>query len=285
MPSKAGRVRMPPDNRLPVSASLKTSDIWKNSVGYDPYASVEEINKRELKKQEETNEEINEKAKSLFSLARLTGTASATIPGACTLCNHIGHLPYQCRNLISLEKLNFQSDIKEEAEDDLKERRNLGIVSDSDGSDGSSSDDGSDSSSGRSSSGERSSSGTRDSRDSAREKTKKEKDKKRRRKREKRRDKREGRSWKEESRSHRKERSSHRKESRSHKREKRTHEEKRSRKHEKRTRKDKAERRRHSSRDSDKPNVKKKEKRKRRTTETYEESVRGKRHRRSSSSS
>ncbi|ANQ08541.1 Uncharacterized protein PCOAH_00030910 [Plasmodium coatneyi] len=231
MPSKAGRVRMPPDNRLPVSASLKTSDIWKNSVGYDPYASVEEISKRELKKKEETNEEINEKAKSLFSLARLTGTASATIPGACTLCNHIGHLPYQCRNLISLEKLNFQNDIKEEAEDDLKERRNLGIVSDSDSSEGSS-DDG------------------RDSEDSERE-TKKKKKRKHKRKREKRRDKRERRSRKEERRPH--------------------DEEKRSRKHAKRRDKDKAERRRHSSRDRNKPNVKKKEKRKRRRSETDNE--------------
>ncbi|CAG9475034.1 unnamed protein product [Plasmodium vivax] len=264
MPSKAGRVRMPPDNRLPVSASLKTSDIWKNSVGYDPYASVEEINKRELKKKEATNEEINEKAKSLFSLARLTGTASATIPGACSLCNHIGHLPYQCRNLISLEKLNFQRDIKEEAEDDLKERRNLGIVSDSGGSSGSSSDDCSSSDSG-------SSSGGRGSRDSARERRRKEKHKRRRRKRE-------GRSRKEERRSHKGERRRHKEKRRSRK------EERQPRKHAKRTGRDKSERRRHSSRDRDKSNVKK-EKRKRRTSETDEEGGRAKRHRGRSSSS
>ncbi|EDL43531.1 hypothetical protein PVIIG_04799 [Plasmodium vivax India VII] len=270
MPSKAGRVRMPPDNRLPVSASLKTSDIWKNSVGYDPYASVEEINKRELKKKEATNEEINEKAKSLFSLARLTGTASATIPGACSLCNHIGHLPYQCRNLISLEKLNFQRDIKEEAEDDLKERRNLGIVSDSGGSSGSSSDDCS-SSDGGSSSDSGSSSGGRGSRDSARERRRKEKHKRRRRKRE-------GRSRKEERRSHKGERRRHKEKRRSRK------EERQPRKHAKRTGRDKSERRRHSSRDRDKSNVKK-EKRKRRTSETDEEGGRAKRHRGRSSSS
>ncbi|KJP88853.1 hypothetical protein AK88_01543 [Plasmodium fragile] len=270
MPSKAGRVRMPPDNRLPVSASLKTSEIWKNSVGYDPYASVEEINTRELKKKEATNEEINEKAKSLFSLARLIGTASATIPGACTLCNHIGHLPYQCRNLISLEKINFQSDIKEEAEDDLKERRNLGIVSDTSGGSDSSSD------SDDSSSDSDSSSGRSDSRDSARKTRKKEKHrkskKKSRHKHEKRREKRDRRSRKEEGRSHKNERRSH-------------EEEKKSRKHAKRTGKDKTERHRHRSRDRDKANVKKKEKRKRRTRATDDERVREKRHRGSSSSS
>jgi len=34
MPSSAGRVRMPHNNRMTTSASLKTSDIWSKTIGY-----------------------------------------------------------------------------------------------------------------------------------------------------------------------------------------------------------------------------------------------------------
>lgn len=37
MPATAGRIRMPANNRLSVSDSLKVSEIWQKSVGYDPY--------------------------------------------------------------------------------------------------------------------------------------------------------------------------------------------------------------------------------------------------------
>ncbi|GAW81469.1 hypothetical protein, conserved [Plasmodium gonderi] len=251
MPSKAGRVRMPADNRLPVSASLKTSEIWKNSVGYDPYASIEELNNKELKKNESRNEEINEKAKSLFNLAVLTGTSSTTIPGACTLCNHIGHLPYQCRNFITIEELNFQRDIKEEAEDDLKERKNLGIVSSSDSGSESGSESGSNSGSG-------SDSGS----DAYVKRRRREKHKKKKHKLEKRRDKHE--------------------ERRKHKRE-----ERRKHKHEERRRhklggKMERENDHHSSKKHSKLNMNEKEKRKKRTRERGNEGGERKRHRKRS---
>ncbi|CAD2094797.1 conserved Plasmodium protein, unknown function [Plasmodium vinckei brucechwatti] len=139
MPSKVGRVRMPANNRLPVSASLKTSEIWKKSVGYDPYASVEELNS----KKETKNEEINEKAQHLFNIARVTGNISTTIPGACTRCNHVGHLSYQCRNFINLDEYDIRNDMKENEENELKERKNLGLISstDSDSNSDSESDD------------------------------------------------------------------------------------------------------------------------------------------------
>ncbi|CDU18787.1 uncharacterized protein PY17X_1109300 [Plasmodium yoelii] len=140
MPSKVGRVRMPANNRLPVSASLKTSEIWKKSVGYDPYASVEELNS----KKETKNEEINEKAQHLFNIARVTGNISTTIPGACTRCNHVGHLSYQCRNFINLDEYDIRNDMKGDEENELKERKNLGLISSTD--DDSSSDSESDNS-------------------------------------------------------------------------------------------------------------------------------------------
>ena len=39
MPATAGRVRMPHDNRMHTSASLGTHSVWKNVIGYDPYAA------------------------------------------------------------------------------------------------------------------------------------------------------------------------------------------------------------------------------------------------------
>ncbi|XP_055388912.1 uncharacterized protein LOC129617954 [Condylostylus longicornis] len=48
------------------------------------------------------NEQIEEKARGLFALARLTGSSSSTTPGACRKCGQVGHLPFQCRNYLSL---------------------------------------------------------------------------------------------------------------------------------------------------------------------------------------
>lgn len=39
MPATAGRVRMPHNNRMHSSAALKMTGIWKDTIGYDPYAA------------------------------------------------------------------------------------------------------------------------------------------------------------------------------------------------------------------------------------------------------
>jgi hypothetical protein len=36
MPSTAGRVRMPANNKVVVSSSLNTSAVWRDVVKYDP---------------------------------------------------------------------------------------------------------------------------------------------------------------------------------------------------------------------------------------------------------
>merc|ERR1712107_744178 len=88
MTSKAER------NRLSVSDSLKTHDVWQKSVGHDPYAGVEE---GEPSGFPEVGE-INSSSKGLFRLAQLTGNSSTLSPGACKRCGQVGHLFYQCRN-------------------------------------------------------------------------------------------------------------------------------------------------------------------------------------------
>ncbi len=57
--------RMPHNNRLSTSASLKTHDIWKSTIGHDPYADTTEENEKTEKAKLD-----QEKAKTLLKLAR-----------------------------------------------------------------------------------------------------------------------------------------------------------------------------------------------------------------------
>eukprot|EP00922_Rhytidocystis_sp_ex-Travisia-forbesii_P047114 GHVS01070213.1.p1 GENE.GHVS01070213.1~~GHVS01070213.1.p1 ORF type:complete len:205 (+),score=59.32 GHVS01070213.1:413-1027(+) len=103
MPATAGRVRMPANNRLSVSDSLRTSEIWQKSVGYDPYAPDSPAAAAGVGGGvDEVSGGINDRAKGLFALARLTGSSSAITPGGCKKCGQLGHLSFQCRNLLSI---------------------------------------------------------------------------------------------------------------------------------------------------------------------------------------
>eukprot|EP00922_Rhytidocystis_sp_ex-Travisia-forbesii_P034623 GHVS01051445.1.p1 GENE.GHVS01051445.1~~GHVS01051445.1.p1 ORF type:complete len:201 (+),score=55.22 GHVS01051445.1:120-722(+) len=124
MPATAGRVRMPANNRLSVSDSLRTSEIWQKSVGYDPYAPDAPANGGA----EEASAGINDRAKGLFALARLTGSSSAVTPGGCKKCGQIGHLSFQCRNLLSVSSKKKEVGLKgiqEKKEEDEEEDEEL----------------------------------------------------------------------------------------------------------------------------------------------------------------
>merc|ERR1712032_212001 len=57
-----GRIRMPYNNRVSTSGALRTNDIWRKTIGYDPHASHSEF---------ETQEIISEeKKRSLMELVR-----------------------------------------------------------------------------------------------------------------------------------------------------------------------------------------------------------------------
>lgn len=56
MPASAGRVRMPHNNRMSTSATLKTHAIWQTAIGHDPYAN-------ESEKQENTRDDKADKEK------------------------------------------------------------------------------------------------------------------------------------------------------------------------------------------------------------------------------
>lgn len=66
MPASAGRVRMPHNNRMSTSATLKTHSIWQTAIGHDPYANEteKEENARDTKADAEKLEKVMEMAKS-----------------------------------------------------------------------------------------------------------------------------------------------------------------------------------------------------------------------------
>ena len=65
MPATAGRVRMPHNNRMTTSATLKTTAIWQKTIGHDPYANAEE------KQKPSSNPEADaEKLRNVMEMAR-----------------------------------------------------------------------------------------------------------------------------------------------------------------------------------------------------------------------
>mmetsp|Transcript_12962 Transcript_12962/g.38561 ORF Transcript_12962/g.38561 Transcript_12962/m.38561 type:complete len:221 (-) Transcript_12962:162-824(-) len=120
MPASAGPSgRMPSNNRLSVSDSLKTHDIWQKAVGYDPYAGGDEGGAQDSHMIQDVGE-INSSAKGLFRLAQLTGNSSTLAPGACKKCGQVGHLYFQCRNTLAAsgKKKHLQEELPEEDEED-----------------------------------------------------------------------------------------------------------------------------------------------------------------------
>ncbi|CAI5714168.1 unnamed protein product [Hyaloperonospora brassicae] len=100
MPATAGRVRMPHNNRMHSSTALKMTGIWKNTIGYDPYAAADE--------KTETSETSYEQAKGLMALAKLSNKSS-DVRGACKKCGMVGHLTFQCRNHLTVAETHADS--------------------------------------------------------------------------------------------------------------------------------------------------------------------------------
>ncbi|KAL7065980.1 zinc knuckle family protein [Cryptosporidium serpentis] len=101
MPATVRSSHLPSSNRVKVSDSLKATDVWKKSVGYDPYSSKNET-KQNLFDAHKVDKGMND-------IAKLTGSSFDIIPGTCKNCGQIGHLSYQCRNNYTLKRVLKQS--------------------------------------------------------------------------------------------------------------------------------------------------------------------------------
>ncbi|KAI8022356.1 CAX-interacting protein 4 [Camellia lanceoleosa] len=113
MPETAGRVRMPANNRVHSSAALQTHGIWQSAIGYDPHAPNKEDNKSSQQKSSTTEPEGENAYASfqgLLALARITGSNADEARGACKKCGRVGHLTFQCRNILSVKDDNKDKD-------------------------------------------------------------------------------------------------------------------------------------------------------------------------------
>eukprot|EP00980_Cylindrotheca_fusiformis_P007828 scaffold1669_cov129-Cylindrotheca_fusiformis.AAC.39 len=73
MPATAGRVRMPHNNRMSTSATLKTHAIWQTAIGHDPYAN--EAEQKENTRDEKADQEKLEKVMGMARSQNVTDGA------------------------------------------------------------------------------------------------------------------------------------------------------------------------------------------------------------------
>jgi hypothetical protein len=86
---------MPHNNRVSSSSALKMTGIWKDTIGYDPYAGAGDGAAVETAEEKDS---AYEQAQGLMALARLTNQGVTEKRGACKKCGMVGHLTFQCRN-------------------------------------------------------------------------------------------------------------------------------------------------------------------------------------------
>ncbi|EQC31917.1 hypothetical protein SDRG_10434 [Saprolegnia diclina VS20] len=87
------RGRMPHNNIMSSSDTLKMTGIWKDTIGYDPYAADGEG--------QDPGQSASsiERAKGFMALAKLSNKANDT-RGSCKKCGAMGHLTFQCMNFL-----------------------------------------------------------------------------------------------------------------------------------------------------------------------------------------
>jgi hypothetical protein len=116
MPATAGRSKMPHNNRMHTSGTLKTHGVWKQVIKYDPYAAEGEDS--------EARPTDSESYKSYMQLARLSGnTSHMKNRGACRKCGMMGHMTFQCRNTLGRVEKDDEEESSSEEEDEEKQSR------------------------------------------------------------------------------------------------------------------------------------------------------------------
>eukprot|EP00961_Rhodomonas_salina_P087033 1170684-Rhodomonas_salina.1 len=98
MPASAPRIKMPANNRMHSSAALRTTDIWSNVIGND----FGKANDASAVSGAGAGENAYEMSQNLMALARLSGASKGgATRGSCKRCGEIGHLSFQCFNMLT----------------------------------------------------------------------------------------------------------------------------------------------------------------------------------------
>ncbi|EKX49360.1 hypothetical protein GUITHDRAFT_151521 [Guillardia theta CCMP2712] len=129
MPASAPRIKMPANNRMHSSAALRTTDMWSNVIGND----FGKANDAGAVAGSSSGQNAYEMSQNLMTLAKLSGAAKGGANrGACKKCGEIGHLAFQCFNMLTGKKeqagdvSSTSSDDDDESEED---RRSVSTVS------------------------------------------------------------------------------------------------------------------------------------------------------------
>ena len=108
MPATVRNGKMPHNNRMQTSGTLKTHSVWKQVIKYDPYAAEGEDS--------ESRPRNTDSYKNYMQLARLSGnTSHMKNRGACRKCGMMGHMTFQCMNAIGRA---VENDDDEESDND-----------------------------------------------------------------------------------------------------------------------------------------------------------------------
>jgi len=101
-------------------SALQTHAIWAQTIG-DPYAPSQASAAPEALP---TPPNSFDQAQGLLALARLTGGAGApqAVRGSCRKCNGVGHLTFQCRNILPKAREDVDvSSTSSDSDSDLEE--------------------------------------------------------------------------------------------------------------------------------------------------------------------
>mmetsp|Transcript_39531 Transcript_39531/g.93040 ORF Transcript_39531/g.93040 Transcript_39531/m.93040 type:complete len:273 (+) Transcript_39531:80-898(+) len=128
MPASAPRIKMPANNRMHSSAALRTTDIWSNVIGND----FGKANDASAVSGAGAGENAYEMSQNLMALARLSGASKGgATRGSCKRCGEIGHLSFQCFNMLTGKKqeVGDVSSTSSEDEGDEDDAKSVSTVS------------------------------------------------------------------------------------------------------------------------------------------------------------
>jgi len=104
-----------PNNRINSSAAWQTHEIWSKTIGNDPQPTE---NSESAPQEMRPTLNTYESYKGLLALARRNGGGLQTFDfrGTCKKCGGFGHLSFQCRNMLSSDTKESDSETSDDSE-------------------------------------------------------------------------------------------------------------------------------------------------------------------------